>query len=108
MKIYLAGPMTGLPDYNFPAFMAAAARLRAEYPNAEVFNPAQADLDRWGDMDAVRKNATYRECLKVDLAWICDNATHIALLPGFENSAGVRAELSLAHALKLEVIHLAE
>jgi hypothetical protein len=24
-RVYIAGPMTGLPDYNFPAFNAAAA-----------------------------------------------------------------------------------
>nr|WP_301338073.1 DUF4406 domain-containing protein [Pseudomonas aeruginosa] len=27
-RIYLAGPMTGLPEHNFPAFHAEAARLR--------------------------------------------------------------------------------
>jgi len=27
-RIYLSGPMTGIADYNFPAFNAAAARLR--------------------------------------------------------------------------------
>ena len=28
-RIYIAGPMTGLPDFNYPAFNAAAARMRA-------------------------------------------------------------------------------
>ncbi|TGA83618.1 DUF4406 domain-containing protein, partial [Pseudomonas aeruginosa] len=27
-RIYLAGPMTGLPEHNFPTFHAEAARLR--------------------------------------------------------------------------------
>ena len=39
MKIYIAGPMTGLPDWNFPAFHAAAAAWRAA--GWEVVNPAE-------------------------------------------------------------------
>lgn len=37
-RVYLAGPMTGIADYNFPAFNAAAARLRAV--GFDVVNPA--------------------------------------------------------------------
>lgn len=28
-RTYIAGPMSNCPDYNYPAFHAAAARLRA-------------------------------------------------------------------------------
>lgn len=38
-KIYLAGPMSGLPDLNYPAFHAAAAKLRAM--GHVVLNPAE-------------------------------------------------------------------
>jgi hypothetical protein len=27
-RIYIAGPMTGLPEFNYPAFNAEAQRLR--------------------------------------------------------------------------------
>lgn len=40
MKVYISGRMTGLPDFNFPAFHWAAA----EWRNAgwEVVNPAES------------------------------------------------------------------
>lgn len=38
-RIYLAGPMTGLPEHNFPAFHAEAARLRGLGYHVE--NPAE-------------------------------------------------------------------
>jgi len=103
-KIYLAGPMSGYEDFNFPAFFKAAAFL--EKIGWEVFNPAAEDLKEWGTLEKTKACATYRFCLKKDLSWICDHAEAIAFLPGWEKSKGVQAEKALAEALGLKQIYL--
>jgi|ERR1051325_3891020 hypothetical protein len=116
MKIYLAGPMRGIPEFNFPAFHAATSRLRKS--GHFVFNPAERDIAHHGK-DISKGNATgdealavsehgfdLRKALKDDLEFICLHADAIALLPGWENSKGARAELHTALALNLEIIHL--
>lgn len=104
MKVYLAGPMSGIEDYNFPAFFKYAKVL--EDQGHTVFNPAQNDLDNWKDLEGVKKHANYRDCLGQDLNWICYHAEAIALIPGWEKSKGVQAELATARAIGLEVIEL--
>lgn len=104
MRVYLAGPMSGIDDFNFPAFFAASEKLKAA--GHDVFNPAQNDIDTWGDMETIKAKANYRDCLRMDLNWILDHAQAIALLPGWENSKGARAEHALSVALGLEVIML--
>ena len=116
MKLYLAGPMRGIPEFNFPAFFRAAAQL--ERLGHEVFNPAAKDCEQYGT-DISKGNATgseqqaaaqhgfnLREALGVDLAWVCTHADGIALLPGWRNSKGATAEHATAVALGLEVIEL--
>ena len=46
MRLYLAGPMSGIKDFNFPAFNEAAEHLRKL--GYEVFNPAEDDVERDG------------------------------------------------------------
>jgi hypothetical protein len=114
MKLYLAGPMRGYPDFNFPAFHEAAARLRGE--GHEVFSPAENDIKRHGDNFAKGTNGDHEEINKVgfnlrvalgeDLAWICAEAEGIALLPGWERSKGATAEHATAVALGLKVIYV--
>lgn len=115
-KVYVAGPMRGIPEFNFPAFNAAAAALRQI--GCEVFNPAEKDNERHGT-DISKGNATgdeaiasaqhgfnLREALGMDLAWICAEADAVALLPGWENSKGANAEKATAEALGLQVVFL--
>jgi hypothetical protein len=117
LKIYLAGQMSGIPKFNFPAFHAAAATLRAQ--GHYVFNPAEADIERSGvdpsvlnpegdpnGSTAAIPGLSRRECLAADLAWIAAEGEAIALLPNWENSSGARAEKALADALNLRVIYL--
>jgi hypothetical protein len=117
MKLYLAGPMTGYKDFNFPAFMAAAKMLREM--GHEVFNPAENDLERDGELaeaytksetgdvaEAEAKGFDKRVAIKADLSYIIDQAEGIALLPGWERSKGANAEFWTAQFLGLEVLTL--
>lgn len=84
MKIYLAGPMTGIKDLNFPAFHAEAARLRAL--GHTVVNPAELNADA---------SAPWADCMRVDIAELvaCDT---VALLDGWTASRGARLEHHIA------------
>lgn len=95
MRIYLSGPMSGVPKLNFPAFRAAAERLRAA--GHEVFNPAETDFGKPAE------EVTHREALAVDLDWICKHAEALVLLPRWQNSRGVRAEQALALAIGIDI-----
>lgn len=116
-KVYLAGPMSNRPYFNFPAFHEAAAVLRNK--GFEVFSPAECDQDRGGDFWKACPNGTheelsqtntpqinYKDCMRIDLNWILDHADAIALMPDWETSKGARAEKALAECLNLEVINL--
>jgi hypothetical protein len=114
MKIYLAGPMRGYPNFNFPAFDYAAERLRQE--GHLVFSPADHDRsvdpriedNPTGDEDLAAKVTGFsiRDALAADTSWICNEADAIALLPGWEKSSGATAERALAVALGLSIIIL--
>lgn len=94
--------MRGIANYNFPAFDAAAALARKM--GYEPVNPA--DLDRAVGVsettDPLPKNFL-RDAMTRDLGAIC-TCDAIAVLPGWEASAGVKVELALAELLGLEIL----
>ena len=91
MKFYLSGPMSGIPEHNFPAFHAEAARLRAA--GYEVVNPAEMDH---------ASGALWDECLRKDIVQLvtCEG---IALMIGWEDSRGAKLEFHIAKELGMHV-----
>jgi hypothetical protein len=94
MKIYIAGPMTGYKDYNYPAFMEAEERIgNFTHGNCEIFNPARNPEQK-----------TYADYLReaIKLLIQCDT---IYMLPGWEKSNGATLEHKIAVTLGMEVIY---
>lgn len=88
MTLYTAGPMRGRPDFNYPAFNALAARLRAD--GFTVNCPAE---NFGGD-----STHEYSEYMNLDLRMVLDS-DGIVLMPGWRDSEGARLEASIAKAL---------
>ncbi len=111
MKVYVAGPMRGIKDFNFPEFDAVAEWIRTF--GYEVFNPADRDREVHGEgvntsdtgdlKDIEHTGFSLRDALGADLQWIAAHADAVCVLPGWENSKGAQAEVALACALGLEV-----
>ncbi len=101
MRIYLSGPMRGIPDDNFPAFREFTTKLRDK--GHQVYCPPEADIILAA---ALGKKPTIRELFSQDTQWICNEAEGIAMMPGWKNSKGATAEHALASALDLEIIYL--
>jgi len=91
MRVYIAGPMTGLPEHNYPAFNTMAERLRALGHHVE--NPAE---------NPVPPCKSWRGYMRMAIAQLvtCDA---VALLPGWGASKGARIEARLAADLCLNV-----
>ena len=88
--LYIAGPMTGYHEFNYPAFQVAADALtRAGYTVAHTAT-GPAPLPH----DAHPHQHYLRHALAMLLE--CDS---VALLPGWEASRGARGEVDVAHAL---------
>lgn len=92
-SIYIAGPMTGYPEFNFPAFDAARDYLERDW---NVISPA--DMDRELGFDPAWDDVTaefLRDAMRRDI----DAVMHVDALyalAGWEQSKGASAEVALA------------
>lgn len=84
-KLYLVGQMTGIKDYNSPAFNEAE-RLLVE-AGYEVLNPAKINVD----------SEQWLACMAADLSALNDfQPDGIATLPNCDKSPGASIELLVA------------
>ena len=102
--IYIAGPMTGLPKFNFPAFFAAAEKYKRR--GYIVHNPADKDGEQdlkgfaTGDAKAaVAGGFNFKEAYLWDIDKVI-NSDAIYMLRGWENSPGAVGEHAVAVAVR--------
>ncbi len=115
-RIYIAGPMRGIPRYNFPAFDFAKHVLAVSEETHELLAVSPADIDRgsgfdpddmpedWNWDEIHPSVGTKEEVIERDFRAIrtCDA---IYMLQGWENSTGARAEAALAEWMGLEFFY---
>jgi hypothetical protein len=101
MKLYLAGPMRGYDQYNFPAFIEAASALRM-FGDHEVWSPAERDMKEDGFDPEKDRPKSMSHYMEHDLPAVC-RAEGVALLPGWEQSQGACLEVVVALSLNKSV-----
>lgn len=94
MKLYLSGPMTGYPEFNFPAFVRAADELRRA--GHDVLAPHETD-----------EQSCWEDYLRVDLRLLLD-CEAVATLPNWEKSRGASLECHVAKCLSMPIAPVAD
>ena len=105
VRVYVAGPMTGLPRFNFDAFEDACDRLRAD--GYLVTSPHEMDLANGFDPDSDGAAFDLRAALEADIAAV-KNAELVVLLPGWEKSPGAMIEVLVAEAHGVPCVPIAD
>lgn len=99
-KYYLAGPMSGIPQFNFPAFDRACEVLRAsgldivsphEHDTPETQKAARASVDG-APMPKESGAESWAECLARDVVLVGDVCAGIIFLPDWQRSRGAKLE----------------
>lgn len=113
LTVYLAGPMSGYPQFNYPAFHKAAKELRdagytvvspAEQDPPDMQKEAMQSVDGLVDGKMPIDNPgttitgeTWGDCMARDVKLIFHQCDGVVVLPGWEKSRGARLEVFLAN-----------
>jgi hypothetical protein len=94
-EYYLAGPMSGYPAYNFPAFEEACRKLRSV--DLKIRSPHEID---YGETEKTRGSLDYETYMQAGLD-LLNQCSGIILLNGWPQSGGACREVSLSIDLGL-------
>jgi hypothetical protein len=111
MKYYIAGPMSGIPQFNYPAFDKMADKIRDM--GHEVMSPAEMDSEavrhiamasEHGNLSEFNSDSTWGDFLARDVKIVADEVDGVVLLPGWTNSRGARLEAFIALTVQKPVM----
>lgn len=101
MRYYLAGPMTHIPQHNFPAFFRWAKLLRlAGY---DIVSPAELDVGEVREVALASEDGEWcheqpwSEFLARDVRIVAEDVDAVLCMPGWARSRGVRLETFVAY-----------
>lgn len=111
---YIAGPMRGIPEFNFPAFFEAEAWARTWFDGWPILNPARRDVDvgfdptglLGSDAELAELGFDLAEAMRHDIGFIAQEARRIVMLPGWSRSSGATLERQVAEACGCAVLYL--
>lgn len=109
--IYIAGPMSGIPQFNYPAFDEAAAYLRERgytvlcpsemdapaVREAALASPEGNFTEFYEQLEGTgHRKETWGDFLSRDVKRVADEIDSVCLLSGWEESRGARLEAYVA------------
>lgn len=102
-RLYIAGPMTGLPDFNYPAFFEAEEAIRAL--GHTPLNPGRNDgktLEEAIEFSGSAEHPahSWEYYLRRDIPKVV-SADALVMLPGWQKSRGANLEVHIATSLSM-------
>lgn len=100
-RYYLSGPMTGLPQYNYPMFEYASTKLRAL--GMEISTPHENPIPP--DVNFLTESELWDQMIAMSIEQM-NSCAGIILLPGWTRSKGAKIELEYMISQEKEVYFL--
>jgi hypothetical protein len=96
VRLYVAGPMTGIPQNNYPEFFNVERYLRDR--GYDILNPAR--IDQLYNQSLAPRPWNWYMRKAIHMLVSCDG---VATLPGWRQSRGASLEVDVARRLEMGV-----